>query len=155
MSILARNVVVLLALAACDMIHAKGPPKLEESKHNASGDRSGLLACYDDCTRQQLEPTDEATCRANCEMAFKVTPTAADPVFDAAAKCLHECGDSRPCAKRCKRRARTADKALTAEALRRLEDCVGACDAEEHDPGNRWTCVRNCAQTTRTEGPAS
>lgn len=154
MSILARTAAVVLALAACDMVHAEGPPKLEESKHNASGDRGGLLACYDDCKRQKLEPTDEASCRGNCEMAFKVTPTAADPVFDAAAKCLHECGDSRSCARRCKRRARAADKTLTTEALRRLEDCVDACDTAEKNTGDRWTCVRNCAQTTRTEGPA-
>jgi hypothetical protein len=154
MSILARTAVVLLAMVGCDMIHHNAPPKLEESKHNASGDRGGLLACYDDCRRQELDATDAASCRGNCEMAFKVTPTAADRAFDAAARCMHECGDSRACHKRCKRRARAADKTLTAEALARLEECVDGCDIERKlDDGDRWTCVLNCSQTAR-EQPA-
>ncbi|WAS93157.1 hypothetical protein [Nannocystis punicea] len=152
MSILARSAAVLLALAACDMVHAKdkSPPKLEESKHNASGDRGGLSACYDDCTRQRLEPGDAVTCRRNCDMAFKVTPTATDVAFDTAASCMHECGDSRQCVKRCKRRARAADEAVTGEALDRLSVCVDVCHADRKlDAGDRWTCVRNCAQTAK------
>ncbi|WP_434422024.1 hypothetical protein [Nannocystis pusilla] len=152
MSILARSAAVLLALAACDMIHIheESPPKLEESKHNASGDRGGLSACYDDCAAQGLDAGDTTSCRRNCETAFKVTPTAVDPAFDAAARCLHECGDSRRCGKRCKRRARAADPAVTDESLDRLSGCVDACHADRQlGDGDRWTCVRNCAQSAK------
>ena len=154
MSIVARSTAVLLALTACDMVREHSPPKLEESKHNASGDRGGLSACYDDCTGQGLAPGDAITCRRNCDVAFKVTPTAVDAAFDGAARCLHECGDSRPCGKRCKRRARAADATLTPESLDRLSACVDVCHADKKlGAGDRWTCVRNCAQTARDAEP--
>ncbi|PCC70117.1 hypothetical protein SAMN02745121_03562 [Nannocystis exedens] len=154
MSIRARFAAVLFALAACDMVHQDSPPKLEESKHNASGDRGGLSACYDDCARQELDAGDEVSCRRNCEMAFKVAPTAADAAFDAAARCMHRCGDSRACAKRCKRRARAADEAVTDESLDRLSVCVDGCHADRKlGDGDRWTCVRNCAQSAKYGEP--
>lgn len=156
MSIHARTVVLLLAVAGCDMIHQNAPPRVEETHHNASGDRAGLLACYDDCKRQDLDDGDAATCRNNCEAAYAVTATAADRAFDRAAQCIHECHDSRKCVKACKRAARRADATVTAAALERLGVCIDGCETDATlDAGDRWTCVRNCAMTTREAPPSS
>lgn len=153
MSMLARTVALLLAVSGCDMIHQQNaPPRVEEARRDVSGDRGGLLACYDDCRAQQLDEADGLTCRKNCEAAFKVAPTAANQTFDAAAACMHRCGESRRCVKACGRAARRAEPTVGDESLRRLAACVDGCQADRQlDAGDRWTCVRNCAQTARGE----
>lgn len=151
MSNIARSIVLLLLLVpGCDtMVNA--PPKIEETRVNASGDRGGLAACLHDCSSQTLSATDAATCRNNCEMAFKVAPTAGEPALDKAAGCLHKChagdGDAAACAKSCKR---TAEKAgVAADVLDRLGQCVSGCEKEKGSETDRWTCVRNCAASAK------
>lgn len=151
MSMLARTVALLLALPAHDVIASQeAPPRVEERRRDVSGDRGGLLACYDDCRAQELDEADALTCRKNCEMAFKVTPTAAYQAFDDAASCMYRCREGRRCVRACGRAARRVDRTIEEAALRELATCVADCQAERRlDASDRWTCVRNCAQATR------
>lgn len=161
MSNLARSLALLLLLApGCDTM-TKTPPKaakLEEAKTNASGDRSGLAGCLHECSEQKLSATDEATCRNNCEQAFKVAPTAAEPPLDQAASCMHKChagdGDAAACMKGCKKKAVDAGEA--ADVLDRLGQCVDACEGDKGlSSTDRWTCVRNCGPAAKVaEMPA-
>lgn len=152
MSIVARALVLVLFIPGCDIPQPqKAAPRVEEAKVEVSGDRGGLSACFDECKQQGLAATDTATCRNNCEMAFKVTPTAAEPAFDAAATCMSRCGDSKACVTGCKETALKADGALAAESLDRLGTCVDGCQTDKTVADtDRWTCVRNCAQTAKT-----
>ncbi|HEY8377362.1 MAG TPA: hypothetical protein VIK91_12790 [Nannocystis sp.] len=151
MSIIVRSIVLLFVLVpGCDTMPG-APPKIEETRVNASGDRSGLAACLHECKEQELSPTDAATCRNNCQMAFKVTPTASEPGLDQAASCLYRCetgeNDAAGCAKRCRRTA--AEAGVAADVLDRLGQCVGGCAKENGPTTDRWTCVRNCAQSAK------
>ena len=158
MSILARVLVLVLLIPGCDIPKPtpKAAPRVEEAKTDASGDRTGLSTCLAACAEEGLSATDAATCRNNCGMAFKVAPTAAEPAFDSAAECIGRCGDS-ACVSGCKEAALKADGALASEQLDRLETCVGGCKADKAlAETDRWTCVRNCAQTSKTpDAPAA
>jgi hypothetical protein len=154
MSNLARSLALLLLLApGCDTM-TKTPPKatnVEEARTNASGDRSGLAGCLHDCSEQKLSATDEATCRNNCEQAFKVAPSAEEPPLDAAASCMHKChagGDAAACSNTCKQTAIKAGEA--ADVLDRLGACVDACEGDKGlSATDRWTCVRNCGPAAK------
>src|SRR5690606_34538754 len=98
MSIVARILVLILFIPGCDIpapkTAEKTAPRVEEVKTDASGDRHGLSSCLDACTQEGLPATDAATCRNNCQMAFKVAPTPSEPAFDSAAECMARCDES-------------------------------------------------------------
>lgn len=142
----------LLLAAACD---APPPaPRVEVHNANPSGDRKSLSGCLDECSAQPLSATDAATCRNNCEVAFKVTPTAADePALAAATKCLDQCHRQSPgdaaCVDECKQSAKAVEAELPG-ALDRLGTCVDACHADKTlADTDRWTCLNNCSQTAK------
>lgn len=141
----------LLFVAACD---APPPaPRVEVHDANPSGDRKNLSACLDDCSAQRLDATDAATCRNNCEVAFKVTPTAGEPELDTAVKCLDACHQKSPgdgaCVAACKQSAQPAEAKFPG-VVDRLGTCVDACHADRSlSADDRWTCLRNCSQTAK------
>ncbi|WP_267687571.1 hypothetical protein [Nannocystis sp. SCPEA4] len=141
----------LLFVAGCD---APPPaPRVEVHDANPSGDRKGLSACLDDCSAQRLGATDAATCRNNCEVAFKVKPTAGEPALAAAVKCLDACKQTSPgdaaCVDACKQSAQPAEAQFPG-VVDRLGVCVDACHADRGlSSDDRWTCLHNCSQTAR------
>lgn len=153
MSNLVRPILLLLLLApGCDAVTPNTAPKVEETKANASGDRSGLAACLHDCSEQKQSATDAATCRNNCEQSFKVSPTPAQSALDTAASCMHKChtsgGDASGCVTSCKQTAVKAGEA--ADVLDRLGQCVDGCENDKAlADTDRWTCVRNCAPSAK------
>lgn len=161
MSVATRAALALLLLAvACDPAPASAPApaaKVEEHNPNPSGDRKGLSSCLDDCRAQKLSATDEATCRNNCEVAFKVTPTAAgEPALEAAVSCFDRCratsADDPACVDACKQAGQPAEDKFPG-VLDRIGACVDACHADKSlAPTDRATCLRNCSQTARFEG---
>ncbi|WAS89692.1 hypothetical protein [Nannocystis punicea] len=142
----------LLLVAGCD---APPPaPRVEVHDANPSGDRKGLSECLDECSAQRLSATDAATCRNNCETAFKVAPTAGgEPALDAAVKCLDRCHRQSPgdpaCVDECKQSASSVEAAFPG-AVDRLGSCVDACHADRSlNDTDRWTCLNNCSQTAK------
>lgn len=142
-----------LLLAACDPA-VPPAPRLETSQTNASGDRKGLSECLSDCSAQEQSATDKATCRNNCQVAFKVTPTAGEPLLDAAVACMDRChaapaGEVAACVDACKQPAQPAEAQFPG-VLERLAPCVDACHADNpRSPDDRATCLRNCSQTAK------
>jgi hypothetical protein len=159
MSVVVRSVLVLLfsSPAGCDPT-APPAPRVEERVENASGDRVGLARCLSECSAEKLSATDQHTCRNNCEVAFKTSPTADEPVLDLAVRCMDKChaakgGASAACVGGCKEQARRAE-ADSPGVLDRLEACVGECRADATlSDTDRWSCQRNCTQTARIAGP--
>ncbi|MCY0989808.1 hypothetical protein OV203_21905 [Nannocystis sp. ILAH1] len=153
MSVGVRSVLVLFlsSLAGCDPATPPAP-RVEERVKNASGDRVGLARCLSECSAGELSATDRHTCRNNCEITFKTTPTAGEPVLDLAIQCMDKChaakgGASAACISDCKEQARPAE-ADSPGVLDRLEACVGECRADATLSGtDRWTCQRHCTQT--------
>lgn len=142
----------LLLVAGCD---APPPaPRVEVHNANPSGDRKGLSGCLDECSGQKLSATDAATCRNNCEVTFRVAPTAAgEPALDAATKCLDRCHKQSPgdgaCIDDCKQLARTVETESPG-TTDRLGACVEACHADRTlADTDRWTCLNNCSQTAK------
>jgi hypothetical protein len=142
----------IAVLAACDpaaLQKESAPTKLEEARKDVSGDRTSLAACLQSCSEGDATATDRATCRLNCETAFKVTPTAVvDDGVTAATRCLQGCrgkdGDG------CRAGCRGGAGAPTGAAIERLEQCVDACGADKTlSEDNRATCDLTCAQEAR------
>jgi hypothetical protein len=165
-----RVIVLIAALAACDpavsgrATRDAPPSKLEEHRTDVSGDRSGLSACLSTCNEGQDSQTDRATCRLNCETAFKVTPTpAVDDGVAQALRCMQGCrpGGERTaaaagaCRDACRTTAAAAPGAPSAAALERLGQCVGACaDDTALSDTDRATCELTCAQDARRTAAA-
>lgn len=141
----------IAVLAACDPAALQNkesaPTKIEEVRTDVSGDRKSLAACLQSC--DDPTATDRATCRLNCETAFKVTPAAViDDGVTAATRCLQGCrgkdeGD-------CRAGCRGAAGAPTGAAMGRLEECLGECAADKTlGEDNRATCDLTCGQEAR------
>lgn len=145
---------LVVALAACDQpFLAKPATGVEESRTDVSGDRRSLSVCLDSCKDGALSDTDRATCRLNCDTAFKVTKTeVVDDGFTKATRCMQGCRadkDAKACRATC-RAAGAAEAASAGPAYERLEQCVEACHGDDTlSADNRATCELTCAQEAR------
>ncbi len=126
-----------------------------------------LSSCLEPCYDAKLSPTDKATCRLNCDSAFRpklpgstaAVDDRADPV-NAAASCLSGCyakeGAPDTCVAGCKASAVAAPVALAAGVLDSLATCIGTCHVDKKMiPTNRATCELNCSQAAYIAGPAT
>lgn len=153
---------LFVVFAACDLPPGVGgsaekkASKIEEERSNVSGDRRSLSACLDSCGAGDLSDTDRATCRLNCETAFKSSKAeVVDDDFTKATRCMQPCrgraaAEAKTCREACRAPAATALGAPAGPALERLDQCVEAChgDATLGDD-DRATCEITCAQEAR------
>lgn len=124
----------------------------------ASGSFASLSECLSSCDRADVIPTNQATCRLNCDAAYGASATdskagPADPVTRAG-ECLGTCyaGSSSPeaCAGGCKTTAAAAASPPAAGVLDDLDTCIRTCHADKTViPTNRRTCELNCTQRAR------
>jgi len=125
----------------------------------APGTFATLSECIDSCGDAKLTPTDRATCRLNCDTAFRpklggdAAPADANPVAQAA-ECLGRCyaagGTLGPCTAACKASAAGLAAPPAPELIDALDACVRTCHGDKAaQPTDRKTCELNCAQTTR------
>lgn len=148
---------LIALLTACDPaagrkeLDTAPATRLEEQRRDVSGDRHGLAACLGSCADGDSTPTDRATCRLNCETAFKVTPTAViDDGFTQAMRCLQACRPAAADANTCREACRTAPGAPVGAPLERLEQCVDSCGADTTlSATDRATCDLICTQEAR------
>lgn len=128
----------------------------------ASGPFSSLSECLSSCDRADMIPTNQATCRLNCDTAYGASATglqagAASPDPDPIARageCLGTCyaGSSSPeaCAGTCKTSAAGVASPPATDVLDRLDTCIRTCHADKTVlPTNRRTCELNCTQRAR------
>lgn len=128
----------------------------------APGPFASLSECLSSCERADMIPTNQATCRLNCDAAYGASATgpqtgAAGPDPDPivrAGECLGTCyaGSSSPeaCAGTCKTTAAGVPSPPAADVLDRLDTCVRTCHADKTVlPTNRSTCELNCTQRAR------
>lgn len=124
----------------------------------ASGPFASLSECLGSCDRADVLPTNQATCRLNCDAAYGASATGqqagpVDPVARAG-ECLGTCyaGSSSPvvCAGTCKTTAASAASPPASEVLDNLDTCIRTCHADKTViPTNRRTCELNCTQRAR------
>ncbi|MBA3547256.1 MAG: hypothetical protein H0T76_12290 [Nannocystis sp.] len=128
----------------------------------ASGPFASLSECLSSCEGAGMIPTNQATCRLNCDTAYGAAATAqpagatgpdADPVARAG-ECMGTCyaGSSSPeaCASTCKTTAAAAASAPATDVLDTLDTCIRTCHEDKTVlPTNRRTCELNCTQRAR------
>lgn len=126
----------------------------------APGTFASLSECLASCDRPDMIPTNQATCRLNCDTAYGASAPGrragvADPGPVArAGECLGTCyaGSSAPeaCASTCKATAAGVAAAPAAAVLDNLDTCIRTCHADKTMiPTNRRTCELNCTERAR------
>lgn len=110
-----------------------------------TGEQPNIGTCLISCADGKASPTDRATCRLNCGVAYKLPPASPPPPLTPVAHCMGACvgpGAAEPaCLDACR------DPAVAPAVLDALASCVADCHAGgPHGDDDRATCRLLCAQ---------
>ncbi len=128
------------------------------------GKFAGLSECLSYCERDDVIPTNRATCRLNCDGSYGAAadkdPTAppVDEPIATVGNCFARCyggpGDQAACVTDCKTAASTVRSPLATTMIDSLDTCIRTCHTDKSKiPTNVRTCELNCQQNARSTPP--